>query len=153
MKKGFTSNVLALGLLTALASFNVVADNNGGGRGEVGTQDAPVGSLAPNLGNVLCTAAVNSTGTLASSLVGSFALSSSKVGLGTYQVLFKAPCTNVTAATGWARFVQVDTLTTGTTSGHCATADRAGSVNGVWIACFDAAGAPADRSFFLSVTR
>lgn len=149
MKKKLSAAAVALGLATAMSAFNVMADANGG----AAAADAAVGSLNANQGEVFCTAAVNSDGTLASSTAGSFVQSSGHVGLGQYEVFFKKPCNKITAAEGFARFVQVDTLTTGTTSGYCATADRATGANGVWINCFDGTGAAADRSFFLFVTR
>jgi len=71
---------------------------------------------------------------------------------GSYQVGFN---TNVTANNGWSRWVQVDTLTTGTiTNVSCTTADRAGLVTAVWVQCFNnSTGALQDTSFFLFVAR
>jgi hypothetical protein len=150
MKYQLKTGVIAIGFVTCFGGFNAFAANNGGDMSEA---SVPIGSLKANGGDVVCTAAVNNDGTLASSRSGSFVQSSTRLGLGQYQVLFNTPCGNVTAANGFARFVQVDTLTIGTTDGSCQTANRSGAINGVWINCSNSAGIPADRSFFLFVTR
>lgn len=120
---------LLLAFPIALVSFNAAAEGENTDGGIV-SQVAP-GSLTANQGSAVCTAAVNADGTLANKSAGSFAKSSSKVVVGTYNVTFKAPCNNITAARGYARFVQVDTLSTGTTDGFCATADLSGQPNGI----------------------
>ena len=135
----------------ALATSSVaLADNNGGG---MTAMDAPAGSLAANQGALLCVAAVNSTGTLAGGMP--FVASSASFGGGSYEVIFKGACApNITAKKGWARWVQVDTLTTGSISGvTCSTADRAGNVKGVFVRCTDGAGTGVDTSFYLFVAR
>ncbi|MDB5970578.1 MAG: hypothetical protein JWQ90_3028 [Hydrocarboniphaga sp.] len=114
--------------------------------------DVAAGSLTGTSGLSLCTAAINSDGTLA----GKFrAKSSALVAPGSYEVLFGDICGNITAVNGWSRWVQVDTLTTSQVSGGitCTTADRAGAKNGVFIYCTDAAGAAINTSFFLFVAR
>lgn len=133
---------------TGLAlSIGAMGANDGG----VAPADAPAGSLLDNRGHAVCTAAINSTGTKAG---GNTVAASTRLALGQYQVTFKAPCTAVTAANGWMRVVQVDTLTTGSLpSIKCTTADRSGVANAVWVACYNSAGAAADTSFFLFLLR
>ena len=73
------------------------------------------------------------------------------LGTGEYQVGFAG---NVTAANGFARWVQVDTLTVGSYGlTVCTTADRAGLATGIYVACFNEAGTATDTSFFLFVAR
>lgn len=138
-------------LTAALLSLAAVAGPNDG----TGAKDAPAGSLPGNHGQVLCTAAINSDGTVAGGqhvkLAGTSRLGGA--GVGNYQVEFFAPCTNIVASRGWARWVQADTLATGTTIGYCTTADRAGNINAVFVTCRDAAGVALDTSFFLFVAR
>lgn len=112
-----------------------------------------ISSTAPTRGQVLCTAAVNSNGTIP----GCFSCNrniSSRLGVGTYQVGFGGICENITAARGWSRWLQVDTLTFGSIFGvSCTTADRAGVPNAVFVQCVNHAGALTDTSFFLFVAR
>lgn len=115
------------------------------------------GALLPNYGHIMCTAAINSTGTVAGGfLVNRDVTKTGKVTgfTGAYQVSFAYPCVNITAARGWSRFVQVDTLATGQINGvSCTTADRSGDVNGVFVQCTDGTGNPVDTSFFLNVMK
>jgi len=128
-------------------SMGAMGQNDGG----YAPADLPVGSAQDNRGHFLCTAAINSNGSRAG---GNTVASSTRLGVGTYQVIFRAPCTNILARNGWARVVQVDTLTTGSLPAiSCTTADRAGNPNGVFVICFNSAGATADTSFFLFVAR
>lgn len=137
------------GALLLSASFAALADNNDGGPV---AQNAPVDSLAGNQSAPMCTAAINSDGTIASPVAA--LASAANLGGGTYEVVFKGACTNITAARGWARFVQVDTLTTGSIGDvKCTTADRAGKPNGVWVNCTNGSGVGTPTSFFLMVTR
>lgn len=112
-----------------------------------------ISSAVATRGQVLCTAAVNSTG----SIPGCFScnkLQSSRLSLGNYQVAFTGICENITAARGWSRWLQVDTLATGAIFGvSCTTADRAGNPNAVFVQCVNSAGALTDTSFFLFVAR
>jgi hypothetical protein len=72
------------------------------------------------------------------------------VGTGEYEVDF---IHNVQANNGWSRWVQVDTLQTGTFSGVvCDTADRAGNVNGIYVQCQQGS-TLTDVSFFLFIAR
>jgi hypothetical protein len=121
-------------------------------RGELNGAIQPLVSLgAATRGVVFETAAINSDGSIAAC----FRCSSGTtvhLGTGIYQVGF---IDNVTAARGWSRWVQVDTLSQGSISNvSCTTADRAGVASAVWVACFDnSTGNGADTSFFLFVAR
>ncbi|HSV71326.1 MAG TPA: hypothetical protein VLI72_14560 [Methylibium sp.] len=118
-----------------------------------GTMDAAPGSLAPNQGALMCVAAVNSDATLAGGAP--YVATVTTLGTGNYEVVFKGACGgNISAARGWARWVQVDTLTAGSiTNVACTTADRAGNPAGVFVRCFDGSGTAANTSFFLFVAR
>jgi hypothetical protein len=102
-------------------------------------ENVPAASLAPNQGHALCTAAINSDGSIATRLAGSFIDSAHtfRISTGQYQVAFLAPCGNVQAVNGWFHSVQVDTLTTGAVGPTiCTTADRAGVTNAVFVICY-----------------
>lgn len=132
---------------TLVLSAGALADTNGGASYPL---DAPT-ALSVNIADVLCTAAINSTGSKAG---GETVVSSTRLGLGTYEVKFGKPCTSITAKNGWARMVHADTLRDGTLgSTNCITADRAGQPNAVWVQCYNATGALADTSFYLFVLR
>ena len=150
MNKTLKSTLTVLGLCAATAGFNsAFADDNNGPAAAV-----PAGSLKANHGQVLCTAAISADGTVAAGQhVNKSAFQTRRLSIGTYEVDFKQPCGNVTAAKGFARWVQVDTLTTGTAAGSCTTADRAGDASSVWVQCINAVGGLADQSFFLFVAR
>jgi len=100
-------------------------------------------------GIVFYTAGINSDGTVAACFNCNTA-NTFRISPGAYQVDFG---TDVEATNGWSRWVQPDTLTTGTTSVFCDAADRAGDTNAVWINCQNSAGTPTDSSFFLFVAR
>ncbi len=141
----------AAALMAAPFSGTVYAENDGA---TVAPADVlPFG--AHNGGAVLCTAAINSDGSVA----GGRSVNKTKTShpaLGVYNVYFDAPCAgNIRVNNGWARWTQVDTLQFGTTSGSCHTADLAATVGvgAVWVNCEDEAGARADRSFTLFVAR
>jgi hypothetical protein len=153
-----TSVFLALSLAAGLVPGLALAQQNGPG-GPV-PANTVVGSLAVNGGRILCTAAINSNGTIATTLAGSFIDTATTlkapdgVKVGTYQVGFKGPCGNVQIANGWFRLVQPDTLTFGTLPARsCTVADRFNVHNAVWIQCFDHHGNLVDTSFTLSVSR
>jgi hypothetical protein len=107
-----------------------------------------------NRGVVFYTAAINSDATVASCFGCSKSLTLQPEGTGTYQVAFNQ---NVTANSGFARWVQVDTLSTGSIANvSCTTADRAGVATAVWVACFNndvTPPVPVNTSFFLFVAR
>jgi hypothetical protein len=119
----------------------------------VSPADAPVGSLAPNQAHFLCTAAINSTGTIAG---GNFVdpARTFKLGTGRYQVGFLAPCPNVQIANGWFRVIQPDTLNNSVMPDRsCYVADRFGVASALFIECFDHNGSDANTSFTVSVSR
>jgi hypothetical protein len=113
-------------------------------------------SAEPTRGVVFFTAAINSDGSVASCFDCNTA-NTQRLGVGVYQVDFGQ---DVEAINGWSRWVQADTLTTGTENAWCNTADRAGDPNAVWINCQAPGGPgsqgnskPVDVSFFLFVAR
>lgn len=136
-----------VGTTGLVLSIGAMGQNDAG----YASENLAVGSAQDNRSHFLCTAAVNSDGTRAG---GGTVASTSHITTGQYQVVFKAPCTNITAKNGWARVVQVDTLTTGAIAGvSCTTADRSGQPNGVFVFCHSHTGVPTDTSFFLFVAR
>lgn len=155
-------NVLALAFCAGLVpSVAPAADNNGGG---LGTQDAAVGSLAPNQGHFICTAAINSAGSIAGGNFVNVVTADSgtlggtrKLSLGTYSVGFVGPCGNVQSKNGWFRVVQPDRLSAGPLPPRiCTVSDRflGAPTNVILIQCFNGAtGALADTSFTISVSR
>jgi hypothetical protein len=124
-------------------------------------KNATAGSLAPNHGHVLCSAAINSDGSIATALAGSYIdhTKTFRLTTGQYQVGFNGPCGNVQAVNGWFHIVQVDRLTAGFPApAVCTTADRAGVPSAVFVRCFCASPSPpfvgaCDTSFELSVSR
>ena len=129
-------------------------DNGGGPTG----LDVTVNSLAANEGHILCTAAINSTGSVATA--GGPGTShvdvvhTLSIGVGQYQVAFLNPCSNVTIKNGFFRIVQTDTLSGGSVPAgtSCSVADRDGVVNAVFVKC-DVLGTPTNTSFTISVSR
>jgi hypothetical protein len=102
-------------------------------------------------GVVFDTAAINNDGTVAQCF-GCNRGTTIHLGTGIYQVGFNSGA--ITASNGWSRWVQVDTLSTGSISNvSCSTADRAGTTSAVWVSCFNGAGVATDTSFFLFVAR
>jgi hypothetical protein len=104
-------------------------------------------------GVVFYTAAINSDGSIASCFECN-PMGTQRLAVGIYQVNFFV---DVEAINGWSRWVQPDTLTTGTTNAYCTTADRAGVPTAIWVQC-QAPGSmgqsvPVDTSFFLFVAR
>jgi hypothetical protein len=143
-KKSLAAAAGLLFSLSALAGIN--------GPAGPATDDVAVGSLPGTTGLSLCTAAVNSDGTLAGK---NRAKSSALLSTGSYEVLFNDVCGNVSAAAGWSRWVQVDTLSSGSINNGatCTTADRSGAKNGIFVFCTDATGVAVNTSFFLFVAR
>lgn len=128
------------------------ADDNRGGEGSVG--GAAVTHSTATRGQVMCTAAINADGSVASCFnCNKDVTETLKLSTGTYQVAFQGICDNAQASKGWSRWVQVDTLTDGTQNAYCTTADRAGKPKAVWVQCRDHDGAYVDASFFLFLAR
>ena len=71
--------------------------------------DLAPGSAQPTRGVVFFTAAINSDGSIASCF-GCDATNTQRLGVGQYQIDFGQ---NAQAINGWSRWVQADTLTTG----------------------------------------
>jgi hypothetical protein len=114
--------------------------------------------LTPNQAHLLCSAAINSNGTVATHLFGGTgapfdfidAPRTFRLNTGRYQVGFKAPCRNVQIANGGFRLVQLG----GELRARCCyVANRAGVPSALFIECFNAAGVDADTSFTVSVSR
>ena len=107
-------------------------------------------------GVVFKTAAINTDGSVA----GCFRCDRTHtlhLNTGQYQVAFDEL---VTANQGWSRWVQVDTLSTGSENAWCTTADRVGDTNAIYVQCQHEGGAGsmgnsvlADTSFFIFVAR
>jgi hypothetical protein len=115
---------------------------------------APVTSTPKSTnGSVKCTADINSDGRVFACKNCNRANTKHLGTTGTYLVEFKAPCTNITAANGWSRWVEPDTFGTGNLNAYCTTADRGGEdPNAVYVQCQNAGG-KVDASFFLFVAK
>jgi hypothetical protein len=111
------------------------------------------GPVVSNHGHFVCDAGIDANGGVFS---GEYvnAAQTQRLGVGTYQVAFNAPCPDVRIALGWFRICQRDTLTWGTLpAGSCIVADRAGNASAIWVQTFDASGNLADTPFTLHVSR
>jgi hypothetical protein len=145
------NTLLSVALCAALVPGAALAVDNG-----PVAPDLAVGSGALNAGRILCTAAINTNGSIATTLAGSFIdpVNTHILGTGVYQVAFKGPCSNIQSINGWFRLIQPDTLTTGSLPARsCTVADRAGLVSGLFIVCFNSAGLLTNTSFTVSVSR
>ena len=131
------------------------ADNNEGPVSAGAVAAEAVSLTNATRGQVLCTAAINSDGSVANCYSCVKDVSKTfKVATGQYQVTFQGICDYAQASKGWSRWVQVDTLSTGTITGvSCSTADRVGTTNAVWVNCFNGTGADVDASFFLFLAK
>jgi hypothetical protein len=136
--------------LAALVLFTASRRFAAGSRSDNGDVTPEVTLGAATRGVVFATAAINSNGTVASCFTCNRG-NTVHLGTGVYQVGFN---TNVQATNGWSRWLQVDTLSTGSISNvSCTTADRAGLPSGVFVLCTNGAGVDTDTSFFLFVAR
>ena len=136
--------LVAVGLFTASRRF---AQGSRSINGDVSPQ---VVLSNATRGVVFKTAAMNSDASVANCFRCN-RINTTHLGTGLYQVGFDE---NVTANNGWSRWLQVDTLSTGSIFGvSCTTADRAGLPSGVFVECVNSAGALTDTSFFLFVAR
>ncbi|MEM9300489.1 MAG: hypothetical protein AAGE01_00165 [Pseudomonadota bacterium] len=137
-------------MLCLLASAAVAQDLNEP-TGAV-SKDVTPGSIPSSTGQVLCSAAMNSDGTVGGGLSVDTGRTQ-RLDVGIYEVIFRGfSCRDIRASRGYYRWLQVDTLTTSFEDpAICTTADRADRINGVYVACFDLNGNPVDTSFFLFV--
>jgi hypothetical protein len=138
--------VLCLGIaLSGTAGAQTVQNHN-----LLPGQEAPrnIPSAQPTRGVVFLTATINSNGSIAACF-GCNAAKTLRLAPGAYQVDFGQ---NVQAINGWSRWVQADTLTTGSENAYCNTADRAGDNNAIFVNCQQSSG-PVDVSFFLFAAR
>jgi hypothetical protein len=163
--------LLCLGVAFSSAAIaqNAAAQNTGEFNIPSGPRpfDIAPGSAPPTRGVVFFTAAINSTGSVASCF-GCNTAKTMRVAVGRYVIDFGQ---NVQAINGWSRWVQPDTLQFGIvgcaggtcTDGPgawCTTADSAADSNAVWVNCQHTGGAGSqgksdffDTSFFLFVAR
>jgi hypothetical protein len=146
------SGIAIAAALLFVASHRLSA--TGGGQENGGGMEAtPLDITLSNAtrGVVFTTAAINADGTIAKCF-NCVSSGTKLLATGEYQVDFNQV---VTANSGYSRWVQVDTLTTGSvTNISCTTADRAGVTSAVWVECYNnMTGAPTDTSFFLFVAR
>lgn len=155
----------ALVLSAALGSGAALAQVNGASTSAAGLAPAVAGPATDtNEGHFICSAAINANGTVFSgqyanaTLTGRVLPTDGGLAAGTYQVSFNtpgSPCPVDHIAAGWFRHCQIDTLTIGTVTGYCTTADRArpGPDGAIWVETFNAAGKPTNLPFILSVSR
>lgn len=152
------SLALAVGLVIAMAGASRAYEDDNTSPGQTRYDQSDIVKLAqPTRGVVFFTAAINTDGSIASCFHCNGAPLTERLGVGLYQIDFGQ---NVQAANGWSRWVQADTLGTGSENAWCNTADRSGDVNAVWVNCQTAGGPgsmgnskPVDTSFFLFVAR
>ena len=145
VRKSVVATVSAMLLLGGMAAN---AKNSGGY-----VKDVAEGSLKANHGMTLCTAAINSDGTVAGGQHVN-KNNTARTSIGQYEVSFFKPCNDVRASEGFMRFVQIDALDdTFVVPAACITADRNGDKSAIYIFCSDFDGNPIDVSFFLQVSR
>ena len=151
------TSVAVLGIaVSGIAFAQAIRDDHNSPPGSEMVRNLPPHSAQPTRGVVFFTAAINSDGSIASCF-GCNAPNTKRLGVGEYQIDFGQ---NVQAVNGWSRWLQVDTLTTGTENAWCNTADRFRDQNAVWVNCQTSGGPgsqgnskPIDASFFLFVAR
>jgi len=133
------------------AGFITDRDAIAGPNGENGASVVQATTLAGQTrGVVFYDAGINSDGSVANCF-GCNKVNTIHLGTGTYQVAFN---TVITANSGWSRWVQVDTLSTGSIFNvSCTTADRAGLTSAIFVSCVNGTGVAQDTSFFLFVAR
>jgi hypothetical protein len=145
--------VLPLAGLVAFGLYSLSGHVFAAGTHENGEAAPDVTLASTTRGVIFGTAAINADGTVASCF-NCGRPTTLHLATGQYQVSFPAVSSNITANNGFSRWVQVDTLTNGAIVGvSCATADRGGVPNAVWIDCFNGAGTEVDTSFFLFVAK
>lgn len=141
-------------LAVHLSAQNENAVQNGFANGVAEPAGITLGEF--NRGVVFKNAAINTDGTVASCFR-CVRAQTIHISTGAYQVAFDE---NVQATNGWFRWVQVDTLSTGSENAWCTTADRSGNTNAIYVQCQHEGGAgsmgnsaPLDTSFFIFVAR
>ena len=156
MKRLFALAKVATVPLAVILSAAAVAQDLANTQGRIRPLKLAPGSAEPTRGVVFFTAAINSDGSIASCFA-CVPARTKRIAVGKYQIDFGE---NVKAVNGWSRWVQADTLTTGSEDAWCNTADRAGNPNAVLVTCQHSGGpgskgtsAPIDASFFLFVAR
>jgi hypothetical protein len=157
MKKAWGTFLFVLTLLLSAANLSLAADNNGS-RAEVTPLDVTLSSASR--GVIFGEAAINPDGTVASCF-NCKQSTTFQLAPGEYQVGFQNFGNGaIQANNGYSRWVQVDTLSTGSLNAWCTTADRAGVPGAVYVQCQQEGGpgsqgqsVPANVSFFLFVAR
>jgi hypothetical protein len=156
MRSVLGSGPLICGLLLTFTLHAQTAQSNQNTSHTTDDSAAPTALNQPTRGVVFKTAAITGNATIASCFRCE-AATTIHLGIGEYQVGFDE---NVQAINGWSRWVQVDTLGTGSVNAWCTTADRAGVPDAIFVSC-QAPGGPGnqgnskavDVSFFLFVAR
>lgn len=151
--------VLSLAALIAFAAVGVVVHAKNGSFGQSGNRNGEEVSPATDIklanstrGVIFGTAAINADGTVASC----FNCNTSTtlhIGTGEYQVGFQGFGNGqIQANNGFSRWVQPDTLTTGSENVWCTTADRSGVAGAVYVQCQSQGSSGSvekDASFFI----
>lgn len=154
MKKTWGTLLIVL-VLVMSAAILIVAEDNGP---RVATPDVTLANASR--GVIFGEAAINSDGTVASCFNCNKG-TTLHLSTGEYQVGFQSfGQGQIQATNGFSRWVQVDTLSTGSNNAWCTTADRAGVPGAVYVQCQQEGGSgsmglsvPADVSFFIFVAR
>jgi hypothetical protein len=147
--------VVGFGLSTLTGSVRAGFERNGA---DITGKDVTLSNTTR--GVIFGTAAINADGTVANCF-NCNPSSTVHIATGEYQVAFSNfGGGNITANNGFSRWVQPDTLSSGSENVWCNTADRAGTPDAVWVNCQHEGGPgsegnsePADASFFLFVAR
>ena len=154
MRKAWTGRIsavtfaVAVGFIVVFGTGSVSAQENE----DANASTAEATTFKTTNGIVKCTAAIRSDGSVAACKHCNPSDTSHLGTTGTYAIGFDKPCLNILASNGFSRWVQADTLHTGSSNAYCTTADKAGDANAVFVKCQDSSG-PVDTSFFLFVAR
>ena len=143
LKSPLVAGAFALGVaLLAGTSLAQAAESMNAAR-SAGKSAAPVTPSAAAISGYFAVVTVNGTRARHKGAVGS-----SRLGVGTYEVLFRGAITRCafTGTLGLAGF------SGSSPSGEIAVVGRAGTNNGVFVQTFNSAGASADRAFHLVIT-
>jgi hypothetical protein len=157
MKKTWGTFLIASALVLSAAILIFAQDNNGP-RAEATPTDITLANASR--GVIFGEAAINADGTVASCFNCNQS-TTKQLTTGEYQVGFLGfGQGQIQANNGFSRWVQVDTLSTGSLNAWCTTADREGVPGAVYVQCQQEGGSgsmgnsvPANVSFFLFVAR
>lgn len=134
-------------LLLAAAAMSGFALTAGVAQADDNTKASKSGSIFPTAVTQCkgCFAVVNATGTLAR---GKNVQSVTKLGTGTYEVIFKLPITKC----AFGSTIGLSTFVNSSPPGETTVVGRVGTTNGVFLQTFSSAGVTADRGFHLTIT-